>query len=161
MRLVSLATCSLMLLMASCRSSSVSVMQSSDLEKAVISYQEVTTIDTMTLPIPRESISVCSMDSISRLETSVAVSVARLKQDGTIMHELHNKLQNCTIYVPSKTIIRDTIKLHQVNNSEISKEKQVGRGCILIRLSLYTLLFAMVSIGIWFLLRFLKGRFLP
>lgn len=161
MRLVSLATCSLMLLMASCRSGSVSVMQSSDIEKAVISYQEYTTIDTMTLPIPRESISVCSMDSISRLETSVAVSVARLKQDGTIMHELHNKVQNCTIYVPSKTIIRDTIKLHQVNNSEISKEKQVGRGCILIRLSLYTLLFAMVSIGIWFLLRFLKGHFLP
>ena len=161
MRLISIATCSLMLLMASCRSGSVSVKQSSDMEKAVISYKEFTTIDTMTLPIPRESISVCSMDSISRLETSVAVSVARLKQDGTIMHELHNKVQNCTIYVPSKTIIRDTIKLHQVNTSEISKEKQVGRGCILIRLSLYTLLFAMVSIGIWFLLRFLKGRLLP
>lgn len=161
MRYFSLATCSLMLLMASCRSGSMSIMQSSDVEKAVISYQEVTTIDTMTLPIPRESISVCSMDSISRLETSVAVSVARLKEDGTIIHELHNKVQNCTIYVPSKTIIRDTIKLHQVNNSETTKEKQVGRCCGLIRLSLYTLSFAMVSIGIWFLLRFLKGRFLP
>lgn len=161
MRYFSLATCSLMLLMASCRSSSVSVMQSSDVEKAVISYQEYTTIDTMTLPIPRESVSVCSMDSISILETSVAVSVAKLKEDGTIHHELHNKMQSCTIYVPSKTIIRDTIKLRQVNTSEISKEKQVGRSCILIRLSLYTLLFAMVSIGIWFLLRFLKGRFIP
>lgn len=161
MRLISLATCSLILLMASCRSGSVSVMQTSDVEKAVISYQEYTTIDTMTLPIPRESISVCSMDSISILETSVAVSVARLKEDGSIHHELHNKMQNCTIYVPSKTIIRDTIKFHQVNTSETSKEKQVGRGCILMRLSLYTLLVAMVSIGIWFLLRFLKGRFLP
>ena len=161
MRLVSLATCSLMLLMASCRTSSVSLMQSSDIEKAVISYQEVTTIDTMTLPIPRESISVCSMDSISRLETSVAVSVARLKEDGTIHHELRNKMQSCTIYVPSKTIIRDTIKFHQVNTSETTKEKQVGRCCGLMRLSLYTLLIAMVSIGIWFLLRFHKGRFLP
>lgn len=161
MRYFNLATCSIMLLMASCRSSSVSLMQSSDVKKAVISYQEVTTIDTMTLPIPRESISVCSKDSMSRLETSVAISVARLKQDGTILHELHNKLQNCTIYVPSKTIIRDTIMFHEVNTSEVSKEKQVGRGCILIRLSLYTLLVAMVSIGIWFLLRFLKGRFLP
>ena len=159
MRLVSLATCSLMLLMASCQSSSVSVMKSSDVEKAVISYQEYTTIDTMTLPIPRESISVCSMDSISRLETSVAVSVARLKQDGTIHHELHNKVQNCTIYVPSKTIIRDTIKFHQVNTSEVSKEKQVGTRCSLIRLSLYTLFVALVIIGIWFILRFLKSRF--
>lgn len=161
MRLISLATCSLMLLMASCRSGSVSVTKTSDVEKAVISYQELTTIDTMTLPIPRESISVCSTDSISRLETSVAVSVVRLKRDGTIHHELHNKMQNCTIYVPSKTIIRDTIKLHQVNTSEVSKEKQVGRGCILMRLSLYTLLVAMVSIGIWFLYRFWKSRFLP
>ena len=161
MKYFSLATCSLILLMASCRSSSVSVMQTSDVEKAVFSYQEFTTIDTMAIPIPRESISVCSIDSISRLETSVAVSVARLKEDGTIHHELHNKMQSCTIYVPSKTIIRDSIMFHEVNNSEISKEKQVGRGCILIRLSLYTLLFAMVSIGIWFLLRFLKGRFLP
>lgn len=161
MKFFSLATCFLMLLMTSCRTSSVSVMQSSDVEKAVISYKEFTTIDTMTLPIPRESISVCSMDSISILETSVAVSVARLKEDGTIIHELNNKVRNCTIYVPSKTIIRDTIKFHQVNNSEVSKEKQVGRGCILMRLSLYTLLVAMVSIGIWFLLRFIKGRFLP
>lgn len=161
MRLISLATCSLILLMASCRSGSVSVKQSSDMEKAVISYKEFTIIDTMTLPIPRESISVCSMDSISILETSVAMSVARLKEDGTILHELHNKVQNCTIYVPSKTIIRDTIKFHQVNNSEVSKEKQVGRGCVLMRLSLYTLLVAMVSIGIWFLLRFIKGHFLP
>lgn len=161
MRYFSLATCSLMLLMASCRSGSVSVKQSSDIEKAVISYQEYTTIDTMTLPIPGESISVCSTDSISRLETSVAISIARLKEDGSILHELHNKVQNCTIYVPSKTIIRDTIKFHQVNTSEVSKEKQVGRGCILIRLSLYTLLFAMVSIGIWFLYRFWKSRFIP
>ena len=161
MKFYSLASCSLMLLMASCRSSSVSVMQSSDVEKAVISYREFATIDTITLPIPRESISVCSMDSISRLETSVAVSVARLKQDGTIHHELHNKMQNCTIYVPSKTIIRDTIMFHEVNNSEISKEKQVGTSCSLIRLSLYTLLVAMVSIGIWFLYRFWKSRFLP
>lgn len=161
MRLVSLATCSLMLLMASCRSGSVSIMQSSDVQKALISYQEFTTIDTMTMPIPRESISVCSMDSISRLETSVAVSVARLKEDGTIHHELYNKVQNCTIYVPSKTIIRDTIKFHQVNTSEVSKEKQVGRCCSLMRLSLYTLLVTMVSIGIWFLYRFWKSRFLP
>lgn len=161
MRLVSLATCSLILLMVSCRSGSISVMQTSDVEKAVISYQEVTTIDTMTLPIPRESISVCSTDSISRLETSVAVSVVRLKSDGTIHHELHNKVRNCTIYIPSKTIIRDTIKLHQVNTSEVSKEKQVGRGCILMRLSLYTLLVAMVSIGIWFLWKVLRSRFLP
>lgn len=161
MRYFSLANCSLMLLMASCRSSSVSVLQSSDVEKAVISYQEYTTIDTMTLPIPRESISVCSTDSISRLETSVAISIAKLGKDGTILHELHNKVQNCTIYVPSKTIIRDTIKFHQVHTSEVSKEKQVGRYCSLMRLSLYTLLVAMVSIGIWFLLRFLKGRFLP
>ena len=159
MRLVSLATCSLMLLMASCRSGTVSVIQTSDVAKAVISYQEVTTIDTMTLPIPRESISVCSMDSISRLETSVAVSVARLKQDGTIHHELHNKMQNCTIYVPSKTIIRDTIMFHEVNNSEVSKEKQVGTRCSLIRMSLYTLFVALVIIGIWFILRFLKSRF--
>lgn len=161
MRLISLASCSLMLLMASCRSGSVSVKQSSDMEKDVISYKEFTTIDTMTLPIPRESISVCSMDSISILETSVAVSVARLKEDGSIHHELHNKMQNCTIYVPSKTIIRDTIKFHQVNTSETSKEKQVGRCCSLMRLSLYTLLVAMVSIGIWFLYRFWKSRFLP
>lgn len=159
MKFFSLATCSLMLLMAACRSGSVSVMQTSDVEKAVISYQELTTIDTMTLPIPRESISVCSTDSISLLETSVAVSIARLKEDGTIIHELHNKVRNCTIYVPSKTIIRDTIKFHQVNNSEVSKEKQVGRGCILIRLSLYTLLVAMVSIGIWFLWKVLRSRF--
>ena len=161
MRYFSLATCSLLLLMASCRSGYVSVKQSSDVEKAVISYQEYTTIDTMTLPIPRESISVCSMDSISILETSVAVSVARLKEDGTIHHELHNKVQSCTIYVPSKTIIRDTIMFHEVNNSEISKEKQVGTRCSLMRLSLYTLFVALVIIGIWFLLRFLKGRFLP
>lgn len=161
MRYFSLATCSLMLLMASCRSGSVSVTKTSDVEKAVISYQELTTIDTMTLPIPRESISVCSMDSISRLETSVAVSVARLKEDGTIHHELYNKARNCTVYVPSKTIIRDTIMYHEVNTSEVSKEKQVETRCGLMRLSLYTLLVAMVSIGIWFLLRFLKGRFLP
>lgn len=161
MRLVSLATCSLMLLMASCRTSSVSRLQSSDVEKAVISYQEVTTIDTITMPIPRESISVCSSDSISRLETSVAVSVVRLKSDGTIHHELYNKVRNCTIYVPSKTIIRDTIKFHQVNNSEVYKEKQIARGCILMRLSLYTLLVAMVSIGIWFLWKVLRSRFLP
>lgn len=161
MRLISLATCSIILLLASCRSGSVSVMQSSDVKEAVISYQELTTIDTMTMPIPRESIYVCSMDSISHLETSVAVSIARLKEDGTIIHELHNKIRNCTIYVPSKTIIRDTIKFHQVNNSEVSKEKQVGRGCILMRLSLYTLLIALVSIGIWFLYRFWKSRFIP
>lgn len=161
MRYISLFCYCLMLLMTSCRSSSVSIERTSDVEKDVISYREFTTIDTMTLPIPRESISVCSIDSISRLETSVAVSVARLKKDGTIQHEIHNKVQNCTIYVPSKTIIRDTIKFHQVNTSEVSKEKQVGRCCGLMRLSLYTLLVAMVSIGIWFLWKVLRSRFLP
>ena len=131
------------------------MMKESDIKKIALSYREFATIDTMTLPIPRESISVAVIDSVSILETSVAVSIARLKQDGTILHELHNKQENCTILVPSKTIVRDSILFHEVSSSEISKEKQVGRYCSLMRYTLYTLL---VLIVLFFVFKFMKHR---
>ena len=144
-----------MLIITACKTSSVSMMKESDTEKIALSYREFATIDTMTLPIPRESISVAVIDSVSILETSVAVSVARLKQDGTILHELHNKQENCTILVPSKSIVRDSIVFHEISSSQVSEEKQVGRCCSPIRLSLYIFL---VVIVLWFVFKFMKHR---
>lgn len=155
MKLVNVTCCTILLIFTACKTSSISVVKESDTEKIALSYREFATIDTMTLPIPRESISVAVIDSVSILESSVAISVARLRQDGTILHELHNKARNCTILVPSKTIVRDSIVFHGISSLEISKEKQVGRCCSLMRYTLYTLL---VLIVLFFVFKFMKHR---
>lgn len=79
-------------------------------EKVRIEYREILRTDTVTVQLPPERMEVIRRDS-SRLETSLAISDARIQPDGTIYHTLENKPFSPKIEVRYKDreTVRDSI----------------------------------------------------
>lgn len=69
-------------------------------------------IDTVEVALPREAESRMSRtDSISRVETSLAVSHAEVRADGTLLHRIENKTGRMAVAVTST---RDSIVTREV-----------------------------------------------
>ncbi len=66
----------------------------------------VTTHDTIAAPLPKDSIAVVTPDTTSRLETSVAISEATIR-DGLLCHRLWNK-PTVDVAVDHKETVRDS-----------------------------------------------------
>lgn len=65
--------------------------------------------DTVFFEIPVEVERHTVRDTVSRLETSLAVSEARINADGSLFHALANRPQRLTIPTERETIYRDSI----------------------------------------------------
>lgn len=87
----------LVVLCSACRSSCPDIssdpLRVSSADSVRIEYIETVRIDTIDIesPLPAESFSQVIKDSISHLETSLAVSDARILPDGSLSHSLKNK----------------------------------------------------------------------
>ena len=65
--------------------------------------------DTVWVALPRETERVVVRDTSSRLETSLAVSEARINPDGTLFHSLANRRTELPAAVERVTEVRDSI----------------------------------------------------
>ena len=65
--------------------------------------------DTVMIPLPRESERVVVRDTVSRLETSLALSEARINSDGTLSHSLANRTVRLPAAVECETVLRDSV----------------------------------------------------
>lgn len=65
--------------------------------------------DTVRVALPRETERVVVRDTASRLETSLAVSEARINPDGTLFHSLANRRAELPVAVERVTEVRDSI----------------------------------------------------
>lgn len=65
--------------------------------------------DTVIVKVPAETVRQCVRDTTSRLETSLAVSDARITRDGKLFHSLENKVQEHPVAVKVRTIYRDSV----------------------------------------------------
>ena len=75
--------------------------------------------DTVLLEIPVESERQTVRDTTSHLETSFAVSDARINADGSLSHSLANKPQKRPIPTEKEVIYRDSIVYRDRVNTEI------------------------------------------
>lgn len=66
-------------------------------------------IDTAFIEVPVEVLRQTVRDTTSRLETSFAVSEARINTDGSLSHSLENKPQNWPVPFEKKIVYRDSI----------------------------------------------------
>lgn len=65
--------------------------------------------DTVFLEVPREVIRQTVRDTASHLETSLAISDARLNADGMLFHSLENKPGKRPVEVKKEVVYRDSI----------------------------------------------------
>ncbi len=76
-------------------------------------YIETVRIDTVTVEVvlPTESVMNTARDSVSHIETSLAVSDAWINADGTLSHFLQNKDNALTVdvLVPNKTTVSNNV----------------------------------------------------
>lgn len=76
-------------------------------------YVERVRIDTVMIEVPAQSVQRETRDSSSHLETDFAVSDARIRPDGSLYHNLHNKPQKrpktVTVTDTEQIIVRDSI----------------------------------------------------
>lgn len=75
--------------------------------------------DTVFVEVPVERERQTVRDTTSHLETSFAVSVARINPDGALFHSLENKPQNRPVPTEKEVIYRDSIIYHDRTNIEI------------------------------------------
>ena len=68
--------------------------------------------DTVFVALPRESERAVVRDTTSRLETSLAVSWARINPDGSLFHSLANRQAELPAAVERVTEVRDSIVRH-------------------------------------------------
>lgn len=66
-------------------------------------------IDTAFIEVPVEVIRQTVRDTASHLETSFAISDARIDTDGSLSHSLENKPQNRPVSIEKKIVYRDSI----------------------------------------------------
>ena len=64
--------------------------------------------DTVRLVLPNEHERVVVRDTASRVETSLAVSHARINPDGTLWHDIRNKCADYTVAVAHEVEVRDS-----------------------------------------------------
>ena len=65
--------------------------------------------DTVYIALPRESERAVVRDTVSRLETSLAISCARINADGSLSHTLSNRRAELPAAVDRVTEVRDSI----------------------------------------------------
>lgn len=75
--------------------------------------------DTVFVEVPVERERQTVRDTMSHLETSFAVSDARIDPDGALFHSLENKPQNCPVPTEKEMIYRDSIIYRDRTNTEI------------------------------------------
>lgn len=75
--------------------------------------------DTVTVEVPVESVRQTVRDTMSHLETSYAVSDARINSDGSLTHTLDNKAGERPVEVEAKIIYRDSVVYRDRTNREI------------------------------------------
>lgn len=75
--------------------------------------------DTVFVEVPVERERQTVRDTTSHLETSFAVSDARINPDGALFHSLENKPQNRPVPTEKKIIYRDSIVYRDRTNTEI------------------------------------------
>lgn len=96
-------------LLTSCRTHRQLTSDSRDSVRVetVVRYESV--LDTVFVEIPNERERQTVRDTISHLETSFALSDARINKDGTLYHSLENKPQKRPIEIQKEVVYRDSI----------------------------------------------------
>ena len=97
-------------------------------DSARVTHRTITVIDTVTVTveIPAQSAMRHTADSVSHLETDVALSDARLLSDGTLLHTIENKPQGqrAEVYVP-RTSTTDTVTRERVREVPVEVQQPV------------------------------------
>lgn len=75
--------------------------------------------DTVTIEVPVESVRQTVRDTTSHLETSFAVSDARINSDGSLTHTLDNKAGNRPVEVETEIVYRDSVVYRDRTNREV------------------------------------------
>lgn len=101
-----------------CRNLSTSVRDSVRIETVVRTERIV---DTAFIEVPVEVIRQTVRDTTSHLETSFAVSDARIDADGSLFHSLENKPQKRPVSIEKEIVYRDSI-VYRDRETEISIE---------------------------------------
>lgn len=84
--------------------------------------------DTVAVVLPRESERVTVRDTVSRLETSLAVSEARINRDGSLSHSLANRATVLPVTVDRVTVVRDSIVWRdRVQTRTVEVQRQLTR----------------------------------
>lgn len=97
----------LICLTASCRV--VEEIPTTDSTRIKVCERVVIVHDTSYVSVPEQSISQNVRDSISHLETDIAVSEARIMPDGSLSHSIKNKAQNIPLVTDKEIHYRDSI----------------------------------------------------
>lgn len=109
---------SLFILVCSCSKKVVPpVIENNDSTNVEIRYTKIFIKDTVTIKVPEQSAKQTTKDSSSYLETDFATSTARILEDGTLYHDIKNKVQEIPIETEKEIESRDTT---------IYKEKKVS-----------------------------------
>lgn len=74
--------------------------------------------DTLYIEVPSESTAQTVADS-SHLETTFAVSFARIDADGRLFHSLHNKPHRAPVEIETPIIYRDSIVYRDRNTTSV------------------------------------------
>lgn len=115
----------LLLLASGCRSSRVAVTeQRSDSTRVEVRERTVLVKDTVFVALPEQSRERVTADSVSYLETDVAYSRAELRQDGTLLHTLHNRDRPVAVETNGKVTYRDSI-VYRDRTISVDREVEV------------------------------------
>lgn len=75
--------------------------------ETIVRYERV--LDTVYIEIPVEIVRETVRDTTSHLETSFAMSDARINPDGSLFHSLENKAQSLPAQLEKEIVYRDSI----------------------------------------------------
>lgn len=92
--------------------------------ETVVRYESV--LDTVFIEIPIERERQTVRDTTSHLETSFALSDARINEDGTLYHSLENKPQKRPTEIQKEVVYRDSI-VYRDRTGEVEKVVEVER----------------------------------
>lgn len=90
-----------------CRKAAVPTVRDSVRVKTIVRTEYVR--DTVLVEVPAEEKAQTVRDTVSRLETSFAVSEAEITTDGALRHSLENKPQRRPVPAETKVVYRDSI----------------------------------------------------
>ena len=104
-----------------CRRAAVSTADSVRVETRV---RHEWVFDTVEVAVPRESERVVVRDTASLLETSLAVSEARINADGSLTHTLANRPVRLPVEVAREVVTRDSVVWRE---RVVTREVEVAR----------------------------------
>lgn len=80
-----------------------------DSVRVEVRHKTVFVPDTILVPIPAQSSSHVTIDSLSNLENDFATSTARINPDGSLYHDLKTKPQEKPVEIQKPVVYRDSI----------------------------------------------------